>query len=242
MKINILLIALMGFTQLNFAQIPVIEDVIKVTCEGFNDAKIPVEEMTVEEVEQIFIESRQDYLEVWDSTQRAFTQQALLPFKYDDYFIRRLETECSAFRPAIKRFYDDFLIDDEEKRKLYLKARDFIYAVEDGATDDDLNTYLDTKAPITDDFLAILRQEIEEQKATSTLKFTRLDDYIFRCEYLDYVTAEKNFRVDILFIDGTDILINNIRMTTKFALKQGYDSVDINHDIDADLPFIEQGN
>ena len=51
------------------------------------------------------------------------------------------------------------------------------------------------------------------------MKFTRLDDYIFRGEYLDYVTAEKNFRIDILSTGGTDILIDNVRTTTKFALK-----------------------
>lgn len=240
MKKYILLIALIGFTQLTYAQLPVIEDVIEIACKEFNDTKIPVTEMMKEEVEQIFIESRQDYLEDWDSTQRAFTQKVLLPFKYDEYFIRRLETECPAFRPAMKRFYDDFLIDQEEERKLYLTARDFIYAVEDGATDDALTTYLDAQAPITNAFLAILRKEVNEQKETSTLNFTQLDDYTFRCEYSDYITTEKNFRVDILFTDSSDVLINNIRITTKFALEQGYDSIDINHDIDAAPPF--QGN
>lgn len=242
MKKNILLIALIGFTQLAYAQLPVIEDVIEVACKEFKDTKIPVNDMMVEEVEQIFIESRQDYLEEWDSTQRAFTQQVLLPFKYDEYFIRRLETECPDFRPAMKRFYDKFLINNEEKRKLYLQARDFVYAIEDGVTNEELQTYLDAKAPITDAFLAILRKEVGEQKETSTLSFTQLDDYTFRCEYRDYITTEKNFRVDILFTDGTDNLINNIRITTKFALEQGYDSIDINHDIDAAPPFTGQGN
>lgn len=242
MKKLILLIALIGFTQLTYAQLPVIEDVINIACKEFNDTKIPVTDMMKEEVEQIFIESRQDYLDNWDSTQRAFTQKVLLPFKYDEYFIRRLETECPAFRPAMKRFYDNYLVGQDEKRALYLKARDFIYAIEDGTSDNDLKTYLDSKAPITDAFLAILRKEVSEQKETSTLNFTQLDDYTFRCEYSDYITTERNFRVDILFTDNVDLLINNIRITTKFALKQGYDSIDINHDIDAAPPFTGKGN
>lgn len=242
MKQIILLIAMISFAHSSFAQLPVIEDVIQIACKEFNDTKIPVADMMKEEVEQIFIESRQDYLDDWDSTQRAFTQQVLLPFKYDEYFIRRLETECPDFRPAMNRFYDNFLVDQEEERKLYLKARDFVYTIEDGATDDALTAYLDAQAPITDAFLAILRKEVGEQKETSTLNFTQLDDYTFRCEYRDYITTEKNFRVDILFTDGSDLLINNIRITTKFALEQGYDSIDINHDIDAAPPFSGQGN
>lgn len=242
MKQIILVITLIGFTQSVFAQLPVIENVIKIACKEFNDTKIPVTDMMKEEVDQIFIESRQDYLDAWDSTQRAFTQQVLLPFKYDEYFIRRLESECPDFRPAMKRFFDTYLVEQEQERALYLKARDFIYSIEDEMANDVLKAYLDSQAPITDAFLAILRKEVGEQKTTSTLKFTQLDDYTFRCEYRDYITTDKNFRIDILFTDGTDMLINNIRITTKFALEQGYDSIDINHDIDAAPPFTGKGN
>lgn len=241
MKQLILLIGLIGFSQIAFAQLPVIEDVIGVACKEFEASKISVSDMMEEEVQQVFIESRQDYLSAWDSTQRAFTQEVLLPFKYDEYFVRRLETECPDFRPAMK-YFDKFLIEDEAKRKLYNKARELIYAIEDGATDEELSKFLDSQAPITESFWAIARKEIGEQSTTSTLNFTMLDDHTFRCEYSDYITTEKNFRIDILFTDNTDELVNNVRITSKFALEQGYDSIDINFDIDEAPPFSGQND
>lgn len=242
MKKLILLIALSSLSQLSIAQLPVIEDVIKVACKDFNNSKVPVEDMMKEEVEQIFIESRQDYLSDWDSTQRVFTQQVLLPFKYDEYFIRRLETECPAFRPAKEKYYDMFLLGQNNKRILYLQAKEFLYNVEDGASNSELFAFLDDQAPITEGFLEILSKEAMEQKATSTLNFSLLDDYTFRCEYRDYITTENNFRIDILFTDASDLLINNIRITSKFALEQGYEGINVNHDIDVAPLFTGEGN
>ncbi len=232
----LIIIGLIGLQQAVFAQLPVIENVAKVVCNEFQNSKISVTELMEEEVLQIFIEGRQNYLASWDSTQRAFTQQVLLPFKYDEYFIRRLETECPSFRPAMI-YFDDFLANMPEKRKFYLKAKSLIYAIEDDYTDAQLTALLDVQAPITPAFWGIVRKEINAKKQTSTLNFMMLDDYTFRCEYSDYITTEKNFRIDILFTDGNDELINNIRITTKFALEQGYDSIDINFDIDEALPF-----
>lgn len=236
MKQLILLISFISISQIAFAQLPVVETVTDVACREFQNAKVPVPDMMEEEVEQIFIESRQDYLFAWDSTQRAFTQQVLLPFKYDEYFVRRLETKCPTFRPAMD-YFDDFLKEKPEHRKFYLKAREFIYAIEDEVSDEVLLAYIDKQAPITDAFWSIARSEIKTQKATATLKFTQLDDYTFRCEYIDYITTERNFRIDILFTDDADELINNVRITTKYALEQGYDSIDINFDID-EMPTV----
>lgn len=223
--------------QNTFAQLPVIETVTDVACREFQNAKVPVKDMMEEEVEQIFIESRQDYLFDWDSTQRAFTQQVLLPFKYDEYFVRRMETKCPTFRPAMD-YFDTFIKSKPEQRKYYLKAKEFIYAIEDAVSDAVLLAYIDEQAPITAAFWAIARNEITAQKATSTLKFTQLEDFTFRCEYIDYITTENNFRIDILFTDNTDELINNIRITTKYALEQGYDSININYDID-EMPTVK---
>jgi len=231
MKQLILIISFFSVSQITFAQLPVIEMVTNVACREFQSAKVPVKDMMAEEVEQIFIESRQDYLYAWDSTQRAFTQQVLLPFKYDEYFIRRLETKCPTFRPAMD-YFDNFIKEKPAQRKFYLKAKEFIYAIEDEVNDEVLLAYIDKQAPITEAFWAIARNEIQTQKATSTLKFTLLEDFTFRCEYIDYVTTENNFRIDILFTNDSDTLINNIRITTKYALEQGYDSIDVNYDID----------
>lgn len=231
MKQLILMISFLSISQIAFAQLPVIEVVTDVVCREFQNAKVPVQDMMEEEIQQIFIESRQDYLTAWDSTQRAFTQQVLLPFKYDEYFVRRLETKCPSFRPAMD-YFDNFLKGKVEERKLYLKARAFIYTIEDGASDETLTTFLDVQAPITGTFWSIARNEVQTQKETSTLKFSQLDNYTFRCEYIDYITIEKNFQIDILFTDSSNDLINNIRITTKYALEQGYESIDINFDID----------
>lgn len=239
MKQLILIIGLISVSLSAFAQLPVVEDVIKVACKEFSNSQIPVKDMMEEEVQQVFIESRQSYLSAWDSTQRAFTQQVLLPFKYDEYFVRRLETECPAFRPAMP-YFDNYLVGNEAKRKLYLKAKALIHAMEDKKPDAELSAFLDVQAPITKAFWDITRKEIQNQKATSTLNFILLDDYTFRCEYSDYITTEKNFRIDFLFTDDSDDLINNIRITTKFALEQGYDSIDVNFDIDETLPFSGQ--
>lgn len=236
MKQLILLVSFISISQITFAQLPVVETVTDVACREFQNAKVPVKDMMEEEVEQIFIESRQDYLFAWDSTQRAFTQQVLLPFKYDEYFVRRLETKCPTFRPAMD-YFDDFLKEKTEQRKFYLKAKAFIYAIEDQVSDEVLLAYIDKQAPITEAFWAIARNEVTAQKATSTLKFTLLEDFTFRCEYIDYITTENNFRIDILFTDNSDDLINNIRITTKYALEQGYDSIDINYDID-EMPTV----
>lgn len=97
MKQLILMISFLSITQIAFSQLPVIENVTEVVCEEFENAKVPVKDMMVEEVQQIFIESRQDYLVAWDSTQRAFTQQVLLPFKYDEYFVRRWKQNVLLF-------------------------------------------------------------------------------------------------------------------------------------------------
>jgi hypothetical protein len=237
MKQLILLISFISISQIAFAQLPVVETVTDVACREFQNAKVPVRDMMEEEVEQIFIESRQDYLFAWDSTQRVFTQQVLLPFKYDEYFIRRLETKCPAFRPAMD-YFDDFIKEKPEQRKFYLKAKAFIYALEDEVSDDVLLAYVDKQAPITEAFWAIARNEVMTQKATATLKFTLLEDFTFRCEYIDYITTENNFRIDILFTDNSDDLINNIRITTKYALEQGYDSININYDID-EMPTVK---
>lgn len=239
MKQLILIISLIGFSQAASAQLSVVENVIQVACKEFNTSKIPVSDMMEEEVQQIFIESRQSYLSAWDSTQRAFTQQVLLPFKYDEYFVRRLETECPSFRPAMP-YFDTYLINQPEKRALYLKAKALIHAMEDGKSDAELASFLDVQAPITKAFWDITRKEIDNQKETSTLNFIMLDDYTFRCEYSDYITTEKNFRIDFIFADGSDDLINNIRITTKFALEQGYDSIDVSFDIDETPPFTGQ--
>jgi hypothetical protein len=236
MKQLILLISFISISQIAFAQLPVVETVTDVACREFQNAKIPVKDMMQEEVEQIFIESRQDYLFAWDSTQRAFTQKVLLPFKYDEYFVRRLETKCPIFRPSMG-YFDNYLKENPGEHKFYLKAREFIYAIEDEVSDEVLLAYIDKQAPITNAFWSIARNEIKAQKATSTLKFTQLDDYTYRCEYIDYITTERNFRIDILFTDDTDELINNVRITTKYALEQGYDSIDINFDID-EMPTV----
>jgi hypothetical protein len=237
MKQLILVMIFFSICQNTFAQLPVIETVTDVACREFQNAKVPVKDMMEEEVEQIFIESRQDYLFDWDSTQRAFTQQVLLPFKYDEYFVRRMETKCPTFRPAMD-YFDTFIKSKPEQRKYYLKAKEFIYAIEDAVSDAVLLAYIDEQAPITAAFWAIARNEITAQKATSTLKFTQLEDFTFRCEYIDYITTENNFRIDILFTDNTDELINNIRITTKYALEQGYDSININYDID-EMPTVK---
>jgi hypothetical protein len=236
MKHFIFVISFFSISQIVFAQLPVIETVTDVACREFQNAKVPVKDMMKEEIEQIFIESRQDYLFDWDSTQRAFTQQVLLPFKYDEYFIRRLETKCPTFRPAMDCF-DDFIKEKSEQRKFYLKTKAFIYAIEDQVSDEILLAYIDKQAPITEAFWAIARNEVMAQKTTSTLKFTLLEDFTFRCEYIDYTTTENNFRIDLLFTDNTDELINNIRITTKYALEQGYDSININYDID-EMPTV----
>jgi len=47
--------------------------------------------------------------------------------------------------------------------------------------------------------------------------------------------------MDLYFFNDEDELINNVRMTTKFAFDQGYKSFDINYDIDA-LPPVEKSN
>lgn len=129
-------------------------------------------------------------------------------------------------------YFDDFLIEKPEQRKFYLLAKAFVYAIEDNASNEVLLAKVDEQAPITESFWAIARNEIEVQKATSTLKFTLIEDYSFRCEYIDYITTTNNFRIDILFTNNSDELINNIRITTKYALEQGYESININYDID----------
>ncbi len=240
MKNIILFCCLISINQIAFGQLPVIETVVDIVCQDIQNSKVPVQDMMKEEVTQIFIEGRQDHLAAWDSTQRVFTQEVLLPFKYDEFFVRRLETECPDFRPAMK-YYDKNLTSDDINTPLYQKARDLFLALEDGENQDDLNRFMDNSAPVRESFWEILTGEIEKYKNTSTLRIIQVDDYTFRCVYEDYLTSKQNLEMDLYFFNDEDELINNVRMTTKFAFDQGYKSFDINYDIDA-LPPVEKSN
>lgn len=235
MKKIILICCLISINQITFGQLPVIETVVDIVCQDIKNSQVAVQDMMKEEVTQIFIEGRQDHLSAWDSTQRVFTQEVLLPFKYDEYFVRRLETECPSFRPAMK-YYDKNLTADNINTKLYQKARDLFLALEDGQSQDDLNRFMDNSAPVRDAFWDILTGEVEKHKSTSTLRITQVDQHTFRCIYEDYMTSKQNLEMDLYFFNDEDVLINNVRMTTKFAFDQGYKTFDLNYDIDASPP------
>lgn len=235
MKNFILICCIISINQIAFGQLPVIETVVDIVCQDIKNSKVPVQDMMKEEVTQIFIEGRQEHLSAWDSVQRVFTQEVLLPFKYDEYFVRRLETECPSFRPAMK-YYDKNLTAENINTKLYQKARDLFLALEDGKSQDDLSRFMDNSAPVGDAFWTILTGEIEKHKRSSTLRIVQVDAHTFRCFYEDYMTSKQNLEMDLYFFNDEDLLINNVRMTTKFAFDKGYKTFDLNYDIDASPP------
>ncbi|WP_298507141.1 hypothetical protein [uncultured Maribacter sp.] len=233
MRILLFIITLLLTVGASFGQQPVINSVTLEICNALSNSKKSPEELSYEDSRNIIKNAISINSSDWISEINNFKKKTGQPeLAYYEYFLHILRIDCPNFRRIEDKFEKKSYTNDKSKL-LHLKAKEFVIGLQDNLKNIDLKKLVSNNIEKNniENLLNLSKVEINKCKRTSTfyIMLIHTNGYTYRVTYIDYLTTESEFQIDIIFNDDTDLLIDNLIIKSKNQLmKELKERIDFN--------------